>query len=778
MWVPFLHPVLTLLCKEPCRFIAFLLVLLLPLHHSTQQPDTNNDTPPASVQNTLTASDLEISCSANPLLTVQHWCTSTKLWSVNSVACSHILERARQLCRDPETAQSAQALDQRIFVDTRISTETYHRFDLGNGITPHTYILNLHLSVAESSRDLCLSSSLNIHDSDVEQCISSIMAELQRVYDQVTGPPVDTPLLPDVTPPPPPLPNSLLPIRIKVSNPLPFTQVSSNLTVTLSVVAENPDVVENQQSLQQWLYSMMSAKDQQSSNSNQVLNLHVCLSMSSLHFPLDTPIRRIGCLAVFDIITSLDHPSSVLVPIPIPVPIPVRLSSELDRLQLTRVPYGEHDLVVDVHADDGSGSPGMKIPSGSTTVRVLSTPIIAERTKVGLPYARRSTKDYLTCAASKSQRQRQRKRQRKRQRQRQQRRVSKEFAQAYRTHQQQSMAGTVTMGVLVHRGATSFANSVKSWYDSNLVLCVSEILVYLQEWPFPDDGLPRSLAEVATMDARLAPMLLLLLESQSQSQSQSQTSYSMSFPNILVLGAPHQVNIAPALSRLVEASSSELFMFIEEDFIIAGTSITQTKVQERLKEATQLLLSSFESVDVVRLRSRRFPGVPDCAHMNWKGREEEMLRVRSADIARHKVLDSTGWLTNPYDYFPKGVVWQCVPSNDGSNESSASGEESSKNAGNDDDKRWWCAHSTHAGWTNNPFIVRREWMWSEIVPIANVDWTRRVESAVCLSPPLWDHACYSIAAGEGIFTHRDSDQPLEVQSPCEKSRTELLPAFL
>ena len=87
---------------------------------------------------------------------------------------------------------------------------------------------------------------------------------------------------------------------------------------------------------------------------------------------------------------------------------------------------------------------------------------------------------------------------------------------------------------------------------------------------------------------------------------------------------------------------------------------------------------------------------------------------------------------------------------------------------------FWCSFSTHAGWTNNPFMARRKWLLDVIVPIALADWTRRVESAVCLSPSLWDYRCYVVAASKGLFTHDDVDKPMSEQSPCEAPSSQIL----
>ena len=271
--------------------------------------------------------------------------------------------------------------------------------------------------------------------------------------------------------------------------------------------------------------------------------------------------------------------------------------------------------------------------------------------------------------------------------------------------------------------------------------------MYLQEWPFPNDGKPRTLEEVSRVDARLRPMFSTSLANQS------------SAPHIFVIGAPHQVNIAPAFSRLVSSSArNSLFMFVEEDFVIDADVVSEKMVRQRMAEAARQL----ESADVVRLRSKVRPGDPDCARMNWRGREKDVLTVRSGDVARHKVLDSTQWLDSPHEYFPREMVWECAP------------QPARDRSGSAGSERWWCAFSTNAGWTNNPIMAEREWLLREIVPISDIEWTRRIESAVNLSPPLWDHACFIVAAGEGIFTHRDQDRPLEVQSPCARAREEPL----
>ena len=123
----------------------------------------------------------------------------------------------------------------------------------------------------------------------------------------------------------------------------------------------------------------------------------------------------------------------------------------------------------------------------------------------------------------------------------------------------------------------------------------------------------------------------------------------------------------------------------------------------------------------------------------------------NVDIAtwRYSTLNSVYWLDDEevVDRF-QGVVWKC--GNGGSHA---------------------CAHSTHAGWSNNPSIFRREWFLKHFNETLLHDWTERAESAINLSPHVWQWKCFVVAQdGTGLFTHRDTDRSLDAQSPCGKQK--------
>ena len=274
-------------------------------------------------------------------------------------------------------------------------------------------------------------------------------------------------------------------MKVRVRRPAPFTQVSSNMTVSLDVVFEDAAAVQTPEGLRRWLQGTAASDAKKATRSPP--GMQACISMASIHFPADVPV------AILDACLSLtqtgQHPClSSESP---------RLNPRLDPDSRANIPYGEHDLVVNLLADD-------KVQLSTQTVRFLSTPIVTGRTRVGQPYSRRSVDDYLRCSAMTK---------------RIQSRAGQDPASSKMTLNRGGAQRhkLVTMGVLVHRSLGSFADSVRSWHRSNLWACVSEIMVYLQEWPFPNDGKPRTLEEVSRVERRLRPMFSTSLANQSHS---------------------------------------------------------------------------------------------------------------------------------------------------------------------------------------------------------------------------------------------------------------------
>ena len=260
----------------------------------------------------------------------------------------------------------------------------------------------------------------------------------------------------------------------------------------------------------------------------------------------------------------------------------------------------------------------------------------------------------------------------------------------------------------------------------------------------------------------------------------------------------HTNTLTLSLSFSFSFSSSFSFSFSLSPFLPFSLSpflplsiqhnTTQHNTTKHAHTKALALLQS-RSADVVRLRNRKVPGHPHCSS-EWRGRENEILRVVSPDVANHTVLETGYWLSDPSATFP-GLVWQCNHKWRGRLESvlPGSAEESNPNVYARDLKRHFCTGAPFAGWSNNPFLVRRSWWLGNVGPVAAADfeifewWPARsetsgrrgdkgrLEAAINLAPHLWDDRGYVVAHGEGLFSHADIDRHLAVQSPCQAPDT-------
>ncbi len=511
--------------------------------------------------------------------------------------------------------------------------------------------------------------------------------------------------------------------------------------------------------------------------------LYACLRMSSLHFARAHPDISLGCVPVLDSATGRTRPRLNMETTPL-----ANGGTEGGKeLRVKGVPFGTHTLSATLHVEPFEHTGGSSsMLQGPSSRPLLETPAdmqhgnrrihvvaVTAKTSAAMEGAApvmamtRAPPDYLRCHAAR--------------RERVSRRPTSEDTNTPRVAALRTVGlanPRLTIGILVSRGGLSFARAFQSWVSSGILAQAGRgVFVFIQESPAlfgsaGDSALMRVplTAEAAAADARL-----------TAAWEAARTAGL----KVTLLGSPEQLGIGPALARLVDVASAEgdgAFMFLEEDFRVDGggdvesssvssSSTTDVFHAARISDAVSLVLDTPRppknqaqdhttsshpqyTVDLVKLRSRARPGYPNCAD-HWRGREDEMHWVTSSDIARHKVLEAAGWLgetskTAGLDIFPEGVLWPC--------------------GGGTTERPWTCAFSTHAGWSNNPFVARLGWLRQVIVPTANADWTRRIEGAVNLNVRLWDGGCHVVAAGEGVFTHEDAEKEKAEQSPCEKPR--------
>eukprot|EP00924_Labyrinthula_sp_SR-Ha-C_P004121 augustus_masked-scaffold_3-processed-gene-14.7-mRNA-1 protein AED:1.00 eAED:1.00 QI:0/-1/0/0/-1/1/1/0/261 len=146
---------------------------------------------------------------------------------------------------------------------------------------------------------------------------------------------------------------------------------------------------------------------------------------------------------------------------------------------------------------------------------------------------------------------------------------------------------TMTLMILVHRGKASFQNTYNSLKHSGILDRASEIFVFIQEVKF------RKNRDVEIR--RFEP-----------GEIEDERLTNISFEKMSLFASSENVGIAPAFEVLVEFATSDLVLFVEEDFYI-DNEVIETSL-ERISEAVELV--SGLDADVVKLRSRNAPGEP------------------------------------------------------------------------------------------------------------------------------------------------------------------------
>ena len=273
--------------------------------------------------------------------------------------------------------------------------------------------------------------------------------------------------------------------------------------------------------------------------------------------------------------------------------------------------------------------------------------------------------------------------------------------------------------ILAHRGKKALRKALESWQKSGLMDLAEEKILFLQEWKHDEID-----------DKRLDGDIV--------------NTYGLT-----IIGEEEQIGIARGLYKLVERSMSDFVLFLEEDFRISddlmqGGSRADLKkiIESEMSYAIELIHS--KRANVVRMRRRDMPGVPNCAFA-WRGSEHLLGNVRTPMLNNQTVLDAHFWRNDLPVYF-SNIVWRCgrlkAPF------------------------KYHCAFSTHASWTNNPIIFAREWFLQNIGPVALNDHSTRLEAAVSFSPPFWNDRCFIVGHGSGLFMHDDIDKPQWEQTVC------------
>lgn len=180
------------------------------------------------------------------------------------------------------------------------------------------------------------------------------------------------------------------------------------------------------------------------------------------------------------------------------------------------------------------------------------------------------------------------------------------------------------------------------------------------------------------------------------------------------IGLKQNIGIGKGISRLIENAEYDTILFLEHDWEL----IENKKVLlERIESGLSLLQNGF---DIIRYRSRKKPGYP-VHSMQHKGNELNYYDTWHKVTSPH-LLETLYWL-DPAKSFPDKIH--------------KLGE-------------YFVTTSRWANWTNNPFLLRKEFYTKNIqdVAVSSEHFERDIAE-------WWVKQNFKIAQGEGLFTHND-----------------------
>jgi FkbM family methyltransferase len=180
------------------------------------------------------------------------------------------------------------------------------------------------------------------------------------------------------------------------------------------------------------------------------------------------------------------------------------------------------------------------------------------------------------------------------------------------------------------------------------------------------------------------------------------------------IGLDNNIGIGKAMQILAEQAKEEYFLFLENDWQIIENYKT---TKRRLFAALDLLEEGYK---VVRLRSRQKYGYPLHSEI-YKGNELKHYDSNIGLMSPH-LFECIHWTKDPDLQFPNQI---------------------SKH------KYHYVTTSRWSSWTNNPCLLKTEFLLDIIEPFTN---------DLLLEPSIskwWVNQNYGIAWGEGLFKHVD-----------------------
>ncbi|WP_234109889.1 glycosyltransferase family 2 protein [Chryseobacterium sp. R2A-55] len=203
--------------------------------------------------------------------------------------------------------------------------------------------------------------------------------------------------------------------------------------------------------------------------------------------------------------------------------------------------------------------------------------------------------------------------------------------------------------------------------------------------------------------------ITVLFQEISENDASIAKQYGLKF-----LELHENIGIGKGITQLIENAKYEIVLFLEHDWeLIEKKEI----LKSRLHSGIELLENGF---DIVRYRSRKNPGFP-VHSLRHKGNELDYFDDWHQVKAPH-LLESLYWL-DPAESFPDKIQKQ--------------GDYFTTTA------RW-------ANWTNNPFLLKKDFYHKNIAEIAVS--SEHFERDIA---EWWVKQPFKIAQGEGLFMHHD-----------------------
>lgn len=203
--------------------------------------------------------------------------------------------------------------------------------------------------------------------------------------------------------------------------------------------------------------------------------------------------------------------------------------------------------------------------------------------------------------------------------------------------------------------------------------------------------------------------IVILFQEVSEEDRKTADQYKIRY-----IGLQDNIGIGKGMKMLAENAVSENILFLEHDWELIED---RNLVFSRLQSGLQMLNSGF---DVIRYRSRKMPGYP-LISIRHKGNELNYYDDWHECTSPH-LLESLHWL-DPASEFPDKIQKQ--------------GE-------------YFITTSRWANWTNNPYLVKKNFLLNTIIPFSGE--TASLERNIA---SWWVKQNFRIAQGEGLFKHND-----------------------